>query len=43
SQDEALADRLGTVQGLRAQPGDEAAHMADLVMTAIKSGDADRS
>lgn len=37
SQDEALPDRLGTVHGLREQPGNEAAAMADLVMRAIES------
>jgi transcriptional regulator len=37
SQDEALADRLGTVQGLRALATDEAAAMADVVAQAIKA------
>ncbi|MEY2686398.1 MAG: hypothetical protein RL375_596 [Pseudomonadota bacterium] len=40
SQDEALPDRLGTVDGLLAQPGDEARAMAALVRQAI---DADTS
>jgi transcriptional regulator len=35
SQDEALPDRLGTVAGLRGQPGDEAAAMAALVQHAL--------
>lgn len=37
SQDEALPDRLGTVQGLRALATDQAAAMADLVAQAIDS------
>lgn len=36
SQDEALADRQGTVQGLRAQPGDAAQAMAALVAQALR-------
>jgi transcriptional regulator len=43
SQDEALPDRLGTVQGLRDQPGDEAAAMAELVMQAIQAQGAGRA
>jgi transcriptional regulator len=35
SQDEARQDRLGTVQGLRAQAGDEARAMADWVQQAL--------
>lgn len=43
SQDEALPDRLGTVQGLRDQPGDEAAAMAELVLQAIQPQGAGRA
>ena len=43
SQDEALPDRLGTVQGLRDQPGDEAAAMGELVMQAIHAQGAGRA
>jgi transcriptional regulator len=43
SQDEALPDRLGTVQGLRDQPGDETAAMAELVMQAIQAQGAGRA
>ncbi len=35
SQDEAMPDRLGTVRGLRAAPGDDSRAMADLVARAI--------
>ena len=35
SQDEAMPDRLGTVRGLREHAGEEAAAVADLVMSAI--------
>jgi transcriptional regulator len=43
SQDEAMADRLGTVQGLREQGGDNALAMADLVRRAIDRDTAGRS
>ena len=41
SQDEALPDRLGTVQGLKQESTDEAAAMADLVKRAIERGGPD--
>ncbi len=37
SQDESMPDRLGTVRGLRDEPGDDAAAVADLVMNAIQA------
>jgi len=37
SQDEAMPDRLGTVAGLQAEPGDEARAMAALVMDALRT------
>ena len=37
SQDEAMADRLGTVRGLREEGTEEAAQVADLVQQAIES------
>lgn len=43
SQDEDLQDRLGTVQGLREKASDEAAALADIVMTAIDAETAGRS
>jgi transcriptional regulator len=43
SQDEALPDRLGTVDGLSDQPGDEARAMATLVRQAIDTEAAGRS
>ena len=42
SQDEALPDRLGTVTGLRTEPGDESHAMAKLVQQAIDDGAAAR-
>mgnify|MGYP001313638021 CR=1 FL=1 len=41
SQDEALPDRLGTVQGLKQESTDEAAAMSDLVKRAIERGGPD--
>lgn len=43
SQDEALPDRLGTVQGLREQAGDEAHGVAELVSKAIAAEAAGRA
>ncbi len=43
SQDEAMADRLGTVQGLRERSGHEDDGVADLVMKAIETEAAGRS
>jgi transcriptional regulator len=37
SQDEALADRIGTVQGLRAAGSDDARAMAELVQQAMSA------
>jgi transcriptional regulator len=43
SQDEAMEDRLATVQGLRRQPDDAAASMADLVLREIEAESGERS
>lgn len=43
SQDEALADRVGTVQGLREQAGDEAHGMAEYVLKAFANEPAGRA